>query len=92
MAGGEDFSRIQQCTDDQVGDIEPFVDADPDPVVGGRPAYMFHNFPNSTAALSNVCQWFMSRRYYDANSNVIRSTGRYRCGEQCVPWYVDVIQ
>lgn len=61
--GEVDFSRIQQwITDDQVGDIEPFTvnPVDPDPVGGGRPAYMFHNFPNNTAALSNVCQWFMS--------------------------------
>lgn len=61
--GEVDFSRIQQwITDDQVGDIEPFMvnPVDPDPVGGGRPAYMFHNFPNNTAALSNVCQWFMS--------------------------------
>lgn len=61
--GEVDFSRIQQwITDDQVGDIEPFTvnPVDPDPVGGGRPAYMFHNFPNNTASLSNVCQWFMS--------------------------------
>lgn len=61
--GEVDFSRIQQwITDDQVGDIEPFTvnPVDPDPVGGGRPAYIFHNFPNNTASLSNVCQWFMS--------------------------------
>lgn len=61
--GEVDFSRIQQwVTDDQVGDIEPYTvsPVDPDPVGGGRPAYMFHNFPNNTGALSNVCQWFMS--------------------------------
>lgn len=61
--GEVDFSRIQQwMSDDQVGDIEPYTinPVDPDPVGGGRPAYMFHNFPNNTGALSNVCQWFMS--------------------------------
>lgn len=61
--GEVDFSRIQQwITDDQVGDVEPFTvnPVDPDPVGGGRPAYVFHNFPNNTASLSNVCQWFMS--------------------------------
>ena len=61
--GEVDFSRIQQwIDDDSVGDIEPYTinPVDPDPVGGGRPAYMFHSFPNNTAALSNVCQWFMS--------------------------------
>ena len=61
--GEVDFSRIQQwMNDDDVGDIEPYTinPVDPDPVGGGRPAYVFHNFPNNTAALSNVCQWFMS--------------------------------
>lgn len=61
--GEVDFSRIQQwISDDEVGDLEPYTinPVDPDPVGGGRPAYMFHNFPNNTAALSNVCQWFMS--------------------------------
>lgn len=61
--GEVDFSRIQQwIADDQVGDIEPYTlnPVDPDPVGGGRPAYVFHNFPNNTGALSNVCQWFMS--------------------------------
>lgn len=61
--GEVDFSRIQQwISDDQVGDIEPYTinPVEPDPVGGGRPAYMFHNFPNNTGALSNVCQWFMS--------------------------------
>lgn len=61
--GEVDFSRIQQwINDDEVGDVEPYTinPVDPDPVSGGRPAYVFHNFPNNTAALSNVCQWFMS--------------------------------
>lgn len=61
--GEVDFSRIQQwITTGQVGDIEPYTinPVDPDPVGGGRPAYVFHNFPNNTGALSNVCQWFMS--------------------------------
>lgn len=61
--GEVDFSRIQQwMSDDQVGDVEPYtvMPVDPDPVGGGRPAYMFHNIPNNTGALSNVCQWFMS--------------------------------
>lgn len=61
--GEVDFERIQAwISDDQVGDVEPYTinPVDPDPVGGGRPAYMFHNFPNNTAGLSNVCQWFMS--------------------------------
>lgn len=61
--GEVDFARIQQwISDDQVGDVEPYtvMPVDPDPVGGGRPAYMFHNFPNNTASLSNVCQWFIS--------------------------------
>lgn len=61
--GEVDFSRIQQwITDGQVGDIEPYTinTVDPDPFGGGHPAYKFHNFPNNTGALSNICQWFMS--------------------------------
>lgn len=61
--GEVDFSRIQQwIVDDEVGDVSPYTinPVDPDPVGGGRPAYVFHNFPNNTGALSNVCQWFMS--------------------------------
>lgn len=61
--GEVDFSRIQQwISDDQVGDVEPYTinPVDPDPVGGGRPAYMFHSFPNNTGSLSNLCQWFMS--------------------------------
>lgn len=61
--GEVDFSRIQQwIKDGEVGDIEPYTIniVDPDPAQGGRPAYYFHNTPNNTGALSNVCQWFMS--------------------------------
>lgn len=61
--GEVDFSRIQQwISDDQVGDVEPYTinPVDPDPVGGGRSAYVFHNFPNNTGALSSVCQWFLS--------------------------------
>lgn len=61
--GEVDFARIQQwIKDDEVGDVEPYtiMPVDPDPVAGGRPAYMFHNFPNNTGSLTNVCQWFMS--------------------------------
>ncbi len=41
---------------------------------------MFHNFPNNTAALSNVCQWFMSL-FADIMTQIqarVRSTSRYR--------------
>lgn len=61
--GEVDFSRIQQWIgDDELGDVSPYTinPVDPDPVGGGRSAYVFHNFPNNTGALSNVCQWFMS--------------------------------
>lgn len=61
--GEVDFTRIAQWVEDgKVGEVEPYTlnPTDPDPVGGGRPAYVFHNFPNYTGALSNVCQWFMS--------------------------------
>lgn len=61
--GEVDFTRIAQWIEDgKVGEIEPYTinPTDSDPVGGGRPAYTFHNFPNYTASLSNVCQWFMS--------------------------------
>lgn len=61
--GEVDFSRIAQWIEDgKIGDIEPYTinPTDGDPVGGGRPAYTFHNFPNYTASLSTVCQWFMS--------------------------------
>ena len=61
--GEVDFARISQWIQDgELGSVEPYTvnPVDPDPVSGGRPAYTFHNFPNNTASLSNVCQWFMS--------------------------------
>lgn len=61
--GEVDFSRIAQWIEDgKIGEIEPYTinPTDGDPVGGGRPAYTFHNFPNYTASLSTVCQWFMS--------------------------------
>lgn len=61
--GEVDFSRIQQwISDDQVGDVEPYTinPVDPDPFGGGRSAYVFHNFPNNSASLNNLCQWFIS--------------------------------
>ena len=61
--GEVDFARISQWIQDgELGNVEPYTinPVDPDPVSGGRPAYTFHNFPNNTASLSNVCQWFMS--------------------------------
>lgn len=61
--GEVDFARIQQwINDDQVGEIAPYTVnlVDGDPTGGGRSAYVFHNIPNNSGALSNVCQWFMS--------------------------------
>lgn len=61
--GEVDFARIAQWVQDgELGNVEPYIinPVDPDPVAGGRPAYTFHNFPNNTASLSSVCQWFMS--------------------------------
>ncbi len=54
---------------------------------------MFHNFPNNTAALSNVSVVYVSRRYYDANSSSIHGQPvNLQVPNRTFREYVDVIR